>query len=104
MCGIAGIHGLETFGGLDDACQNVGTMVRALAHRGPDAEGVWSDGEHVVLGHRRLSILDTGEGANQPFRMGDDALVFNGEVYNYLELRRELEAQGAHRFVTSGDT
>ena len=104
MCGIAGIHGLETFGGLDDACQNVGTMVSALAHRGPDAEGIWSDEEHVVLGHRRLSILDTGEGANQPFRMGDDALVFNGEVYNYLELRRELEAQGAHRFVTSGDT
>lgn len=104
MCGIAGIHGLETFGGLDDACQNVGTMVQALAHRGPDAEGVWSDEEHVVLGHRRLSILDTGEGANQPFRMGDDVLVFNGEVYNYLELRRELEAHGAHRFVTSGDT
>ena len=104
MCGIAGIHGLEAFDGLADATRGVRDMVSAIAHRGPDAEGVWSDEEHVVLGHRRLSILDTGEGANQPFLMGEDALVFNGEVYNYLELRRELEAAGAHRFSTSGDT
>lgn len=104
MCGIAGVHGLEAFQGLSDATGRVGDMVRALAHRGPDAEGVWTDEEHVVLGHRRLSILDTGEGANQPFVLGDDTLVFNGEVYNYLEIRRELEAEGAHRFVTSGDT
>ena len=104
MCGIAGIHGLEAFDGLNDATRRVGLMVDALAHRGPDAEGVWTDQEHVVLGHRRLSILDTGEGANQPFVVGDDTLVFNGEVYNYLELRRELEGEGAHRFVTQGDT
>ena len=104
MCGIAGIHGLEAFDGLNDATRRVGLMVDALAHRGPDAEGVWTDQEHVVLGHRRLSILDTGEGANQPFVIGDDTLVFNGEVYNYLELRRELEGEGAHRFVTHGDT
>ena len=104
MCGIAGAHGLEAFEGLDDATGRVRDMVRTLAHRGPDAEGVWTDEENVVLGHRRLSILDTGEGANQPFSVGDDTLVFNGEVYNYLELRRELEAEGAHRFATSGDT
>ena len=104
MCGIAGAHGLEAFQGLADATAHVRDMVSHIAHRGPDAEGVWSDEEHVVLGHRRLSILDTGEGANQPFRIGDDVLVFNGEVYNYLELRRELEAAGAHRFSTQGDT
>ena len=104
MCGIAGAHGLETFQGLADATARVRDMVSHIAHRGPDAEGVWSDEEHVVLGHRRLSILDTGEGANQPFHIGDDVLVFNGEVYNYLELRRELEAAGAHRFSTRGDT
>ena len=104
MCGIAGVHGLEAFQGLSDATGRVGDMVRALAHRGPDAEGVWTDEEHGVLGHRRRSILDTGGGANQPFVLGDDTLVFNGEVYNYLEIRRELEAEGAHRFVTSGDT
>ena len=104
MCGIAGAHGLEAFQGLADATARVRDMVAQIAHRGPDAEGVWSDEEHVVLGHRRLSILDTGEGANQPFQIGDDVLVFNGEVYNYLELRRELEAAGAHRFSTQGDT
>jgi len=104
MCGIAGAHGLEAFQGLADATAGVRDMVAHIAHRGPDAEGVWSDEEHVVLGHRRLSILDTGEGANQPFRIGDDVLVFNGEVYNYLELRRELEAAGAQRFSTQGDT
>ena len=104
MCGIAGVHGLEAFQGLADAKKRVRNMVSQIAHRGPDAEGVWSDQEHVVLGHRRLSILDTGEGANQPYRMGEDVLVFNGEVYNYLELRRELEAAGAHRFSTQGDT
>ena len=69
MCGIAGIHGLEAFDGLAGATRGVCDMVSALAHRGPDAEGVWSNEEHVVLGHRRLSILDTGEGANQPFLM-----------------------------------
>ena len=104
MCGIAGVHGLEAFQGLADAKTRVRNMVSQIAHRGPDAEGVCSDQEHVVLGHRRLSILDTGEGANQPYRMGEDVLVFNGEVYNYLELRRELEAAGAHRFSTQGDT
>ena len=104
MCGIAGAHGLEAFQGLADATARVRDMVSHIAHRGPDAEGLWSDEEHVVLGHRRLSILDTGEGANQPFQIGDDVLVFNGEVYNYLELRRELEAAGAHRFSTQGDT
>ena len=104
MCGIAGAHGLEAFQGLADATARVRDMVSNIAHRGPDAEGVWSDEEHVVLGHRRLSILDTGEGANQPFRIGDDVLVFNGEGYNYLELRRELEAAGVHRFSTQGDT
>ena len=104
MCGIAGIHGLEAFDSAEAAKRRASAMVAAMAHRGPDAEGVWSDGERVVLGHRRLSILDTGAAANQPFFMGDHTLVFNGEVYNYLELRRELEAAGAHRFATQGDT
>ena len=104
MCGIAGVHGLEAFESLNNALACTKRMVDAVSHRGPDAEGVWTDEEHVVLGHRRLSILDTRDEANQPFHMGSDVLVFNGEVYNYLELRRELEAEGAHRFVTQGDT
>ena len=99
MCGIAGAHGLEAFEGLADATARVRNMVSNIAHRGPDAEGVWSDEEHVVLGHRRLSILDTGEGANQPFRIGDDVLVFNGEVY-LTPVASRIGAAGAHRFST----
>ena len=56
MCGIAGAHGLEAFEGLADATARVRDMVSNIAHRGPDAEGVWSDEEHVVLGHR-LSLI-----------------------------------------------
>ncbi|MCH1589098.1 MAG: hypothetical protein L7S02_07875, partial [Flavobacteriales bacterium] len=104
MCGIAGAHGLESFQGLEDAQERIQRMTGTLAHRGPDAEGVWTDREKVVLGHRRLSILDTGSGANQPFVLAQDALVFNGEIYNYLELRQELEASCGHAFVTQGDT
>ena len=73
----------------------------ALAHRGPDAEGL------VGRGTRRAGsppLEHPRHGREPAVPVGDDALVFNGEVYNYLELRRELEAQGAHRFVTSGDT
>lgn len=104
MGGISGIHGLEAFGTPDGALDAVRRMVCEMAHRGPDSQGTWSDGEHVALGHARLSMLDTSEGANQPFHMGGDVMVFNGEVYNYVEMRRELEAVGAHRFVTDGDT
>lgn len=74
-----------------------------IAHRGPDAEGVW---EHnfCVLGHRRLSIIDTSAAGNQPFHLIEKGLtvVFNGEIYNYLELRKELES--THTFTTQTDT
>lgn len=76
-------------------------MVSALVHRGPDAEGVWIDKKKGVhLGHRRLSIIDLTDGA-QPMRTQDDSLivVFNGEIYNHLELRVELEKAG-HVFHT----
>jgi asparagine synthase (glutamine-hydrolysing) len=78
-------------------------MNQAMAHRGPDADGVWSD--HLVcLGHRRLSIIDTSEAGNQPFHStdGNYVLVFNGEIYNYIELRTELSA--FHQFTTETDT
>ena len=105
MCGIAGAHGLESFSNVDDANSRVKRMVASLAHRGPDADGVYCDGEQVLLGHRRLSILDTSEGAHQPFEIDEDVLVFNGEVYNYIELRRELQTEGVgHNFRTDGDT
>jgi asparagine synthase (glutamine-hydrolysing) len=76
-------------------------MSDAIAHRGPDAEGLWHDGaEGVYLGHRRLSIVDIG-GGNQPMWTPDGSLgvIFNGEIYNHLDLRAELTALG-HPFRT----
>ena len=99
MCGITGIHGR----GDSAALTATHNMTAALAHRGPDAEGHWTDEQQVVLGHRRLSILDTSEGANQPMESacGRYVIAFNGEVYNYVELRTELTD---YPFRTSGDT
>ena len=68
-------------------------MADTLVHRGPDDAGVWIDGEaDIALGHRRLSILDLSPAGRQPLfsPSGDYVLAFNGEVYNHLELRREL--------------
>lgn len=98
MCGITGIHG-KVDGAAWAAARR---MTASLAHRGPDAEGHWTDDQHVVLGHRRLSILDTSDAANQPMVSwcGRYVLAFNGEVYNYRELRDELD----YPFQTSGDT
>ncbi len=78
-------------------------MNRHIAHRGPDAEGIWTH-NFCVLGHRRLSIIDTSAAGNQPFHLDDNSLVvvFNGEIYNYLELRKELE--NSHSFKTQTDT
>lgn len=79
-------------------------MTRALAHRGPDAEGVWVEGS-VGLGHRRLSIIDLSVAAEQPM-VSDDGhvrIVYNGEVYNFLELKRDLQGRG-YGFRTSSDT
>jgi asparagine synthase (glutamine-hydrolysing) len=100
MCGIVGAVGLRT----DLGAERAETILEAIRHRGPDwgdhtfVNGVW-------LGSRRLKILDLRDEANQP--MGDAAtgivLVYNGEIYNYVELRAELEAKD-HRFATSGDT
>ncbi|MDX2287728.1 MAG: asparagine synthase (glutamine-hydrolyzing) [Hyphomicrobiaceae bacterium] len=100
MCGIAG---LVDWRGAPDPHLLAG-MVRALHHRGPDAEGVLIDGA-VGLGHARLSILDTTSANDQPFSDPSGALtiVFNGEIYNFRDLRRQLEGQGA-RFKTTGDT
>lgn len=92
MCGIAGFVG---FGGQED----IQAMTSALAHRGPDAEGFFSDAG-VRLGHRRLSIIDIG-GGSQPMETADGSLVvvFNGEIYNHAELRRDLTGRG-HNFLT----
>ena len=97
MCGIAGEVG---FGSPPDRSA-VRRMADALRHRGPDAEGFFSEGP-AALGHRRLSILDL-EGGVQPMVREGCALVFNGQAYDFAELRRELEAKG-HPFTTRSDT
>jgi asparagine synthase (glutamine-hydrolysing) len=101
MCGIAGLFHLETAKPVDPA--RVQLMTDALAHRGPDGSGVWT-AQGVGLGHRRLSIIDLGGGA-QPMASADGEIVvtFNGEIYNFLDVRRELEAKGAV-FRTNSDT
>jgi asparagine synthase (glutamine-hydrolysing) len=101
MCGIAGIFHCGTPKPVDPA--RVRRMCDAIAHRGPDGEGVWT-APGVALGHRRLSIIDLA-GSPQPMPSFDARamLVYNGEIYNYRELRRELETLGA-RFHTQGDS
>ena len=101
MCGIAGIFHCGTPKPVDPA--RVKRMCDAIAHRGPDGEGIWT-GPGVALGHRRLSIIDIA-GSPQPMPSFDGRalLVYNGEIYNFRELRRELETLGA-RFRTQGDS
>ena len=101
MCGITGIFHLETAKPVDP--ERVRIMTETLVHRGPDGSGVWT-APGVGLGHRRLSIIDLAGGA-QPMLSADEKLVvsYNGEIYNFRELRTELEARG-HKFSTDSDT
>ena len=96
MCGIAGLAG-ET---PDNALLE--RMADAMRQRGPDGEGTWAD-QDLGLAFRRLAIIDLNARANQPMHFERWHLAFNGEIYNYLELRAELEARG-HTFKTTGDT
>jgi asparagine synthase (glutamine-hydrolysing) len=102
MCGFAGIASPRPIGANDEAI--VARMGEALRHRGPDDEGVFVE-EGVALAHRRLSIIDLSADGAQPFlsECGRYALVYNGEIYNYVELREELRSRGA-RFKTATDT
>ncbi|MBD8617865.1 amidotransferase 1, exosortase A system-associated [Sphingomonas sp. CFBP 13728] len=99
MCGIAGIFHPGTPKPVDP--NRVHAMIAALAHRGPDGDGIWT-APGVGLGHRRLSIIDL-EGSPQPMSDGTLTITYNGEVYNFAELRDELIAKGAI-FRTVGDT
>jgi len=100
MCGIAGFLRLDSNPPDSDL---LARMTRAIYHRGPDADGYYTDGP-VALGHRRLSIIDLSGGA-QPMSNEDETvwIVFNGEIFNFQALRTELEAKG-HKFKTRSDT
>ena len=95
MCGIAGAFAFSPVAERID--QAVVSRLNDLQRRrGPDGVGLWGDDNHIVLGHRRLAIIDTGAGGAQPMAdaTGRWVITFNGEIYNYRALRTELEKQG----------
>ena len=103
MCGLAGIASTSEPASAD----LIKRMCDAIAHRGPDSEGMWFSPErHVGLGHRRLAIVDLAENANQPMtdEQSGTTIVFNGEIYNHLELRCALERQGRPFKTDHSDT
>src|SRR5918998_5006398 len=103
MCGIAGLISSEPE-------RRIGAMLGAIEHRGRDDEGVWTSaaadgaGRRACLGHRRLAIIDTSEGGHEPMLSADGrfVLTFNGEIYNFREVRAELAGRGL-RFQTDSD-
>ncbi len=102
MCGIAGLWRPGTTTAVE-----VTAMATALSHRGPDDSGTWLDAETgVALSHRRLSIIDLSPAGHQPMASPDGRylLTFNGEIYNHLDIRRELEAAGAIEWRGHSDT
>ena len=99
MCGFCGLYGTLSSEHLD---RNVRRMVQTVVHRGPDDEGVFV-GDGVALGHRRLSIIDLSSTGAQPMSVGTVTVVYNGESYNFRELRRELERDG-RVFLGRSDT
>jgi asparagine synthase (glutamine-hydrolysing) len=99
MCGIVGIIDKN---GVDESL--LAAMRDLLAHRGPDDSGSWiSSDRRVGIGNRRLAILDLSPAGHMPMTFGDHTITFNGEIYNFLELRSELEALG-HHFYSNSDT
>lgn len=101
MCGIAGIYNLN---GETVQERLVAAMTESLSHRGPDDSGVFCE-SNAGLGHRRLSIIDTSPRGRQPMISGNGewAVIFNGCVYNFIELRKELAGKGVN-FISSSDT
>src|SRR6056300_282291 len=101
MCGIAGFIKLN---GDSVTYPSVKAMTDSIAHRGPDGEGQWCE-NNVGIGHRRLSIIDLSEAGHQPMLSLDNRYVFsyNGEVYNYKKLKRDLESEGC-RFFSQTDS
>ena len=94
MCGIAGILSQQ------NRTHELDAMLAIQNHRGQDFTGRWSS-EGAYIGHNRLSIIDLGADSNQPFKNGRYVLTFNGEIFNYLEIKQELPE---YNFTTNGDT
>lgn len=106
MCGIAGVIGLDNAHNIQHNIEIVRKMTDVLRHRGPDGEGVECASNGLAcLGHRRLSIIDLSDSASQPMKdfSGRYVIVYNGELYNFREIRKELEGLG-YQFRTNSDT
>jgi asparagine synthase (glutamine-hydrolysing) len=100
MCGIAGM--IDASLGRVEGEILLRRMLESIRHRGPDNSSTWID-MTVLLGHNRLSIIDLSDAANQPMEYADLVIVYNGEVYNYLEIKDDLVKKG-YRFRTTSDT
>jgi asparagine synthase (glutamine-hydrolysing) len=103
MCGISGIISLKSQK-IEGLNKKLAVMNKLLAHRGPDGEGTWTNlSKTIGLAHRRLSIIDLNESADQPMQgVNGNTIVYNGEIYNYVELKDSL---GTHwQFKTKSDT
>ena len=99
MCGICGEFKFKDYSFNDKKLNN---LIDSISNRGKDSHGIFRD-KDIFLGHHRLSIIDTSNKSNQPMRVGDYIIIFNGIIYNYIDLRNKLIAKG-HIFKTSGDT
>ncbi|MCY4372827.1 MAG: asparagine synthase (glutamine-hydrolyzing) [Spirochaetaceae bacterium] len=103
MCGVAGIFNQASDRDVEEA--RLWSMLNSMRHRGPDGDGTWLHAKGLGLGHVRLAVIDLSTASNQPFvsEDGNYVLTYNGEIFNYLELRHELERMG-YRFRTASDT
>ena len=102
MCGIAGFYDLSKI----TNSETLEEVTQCLHHRGPDDTGhffIDSNTGHIGLGHKRLSIVDTSSAGHQPMQFDNLVIVYNGEIYNYREIRDDLIKEG-YTFISSGDT
>lgn len=100
MCGIAGIYNENS--SIDNLHHLAEKMLKTTIHRGPDNMGIWTDAS-IALGHNRLKIIDLSDHANQPMDYDNHVITFNGEIYNYVEIRNALKKEGLS-FQTQSDT
>ncbi len=107
MCGISGFFLLNNYASHRESLKTLTNMTNVLAHRGPNASGYWSsEKDNIYLGHRRLSIIDLSDSANQPMSSSNNryVIIFNGEVYNFQKLKNELKKLFNIKFKTQSDT
>src|SRR3990167_5803479 len=104
MCGLVGFFGHSN--NADQSAILISNMTERLTHRGPDDAGIWlNQDDGIALGHRRLAILDLSTAGHQPMHSQDGryVIVYNGEIYNFLELKQQLQTKG-HHFTWHSDT